>query len=92
MNKKTSGIILILLALGLIVYWVIDGTHIYTVEQVQVETVDSLFGQTSTEWKDEFHPGLVPWIASASGLLLLLGGWLMWGGRSPKDNGTVVRR
>lgn len=91
MNKRTSGIIFILLALGLIVYWVIDGAHIYTVEQVPVETVDELFGQTSTEWKDEYHPGLIPWIGAVSGLFLVLGGWLLWSGRRPKDNTTVVR-
>jgi predicted PurR-regulated permease PerM len=90
MNKRTLAVILILLAVGLVVYWIADGTHITTVERVQHEVTDPLFGTTSQEWKDEFHIGLIPYLGPAVGLLLVLAGWLLWSaGRSTRSNAPL---
>lgn len=78
MSKKTIAIVLILLAVGVVIYWFADGAYIYTVEQVQVETVDPLFGTKSTGWKDEFHLGLLPGVAAVCGVLVAIALWLFW--------------
>lgn len=91
MNKRTLGVILILLAAGLVIYWIADGTRIYNVERVQVETVDPLFGTTSQEWKDEFHIGLLPYLAPSVGLLFVVAAWLLWSARRSNRSDAPVR-
>ena len=78
MSKKTIAIVLLLLAAGVIVYWIADGAYIYGVQQVPVETVDPLFGTKSTGWKDEAHVGLLPEVAAISGVLVAIALWLFW--------------
>ena len=78
MNRKTLAIILTLLAIGLLGYWAVSGAEIYTLQQVAVKTVDPLFGTESTEWKDEFRPGLVDMIGPAAGALLAIAAFLFW--------------
>lgn len=80
--KKTLGIIAILLGLGLVAYWAIDGGRIYGVDQVQVEKVDELFGTVTKEWKDEPHIGLLPVVGPLAGALVVAGAVLLWMGRS----------
>ena len=68
------AVVLVVLAMGLVGYWVADGYPIYNVDRVQVETMvkDEIFGtETPTiEWKDEYHPGLVGPIGIGVGILL----------------------
>jgi hypothetical protein len=83
--KKTLGIIAIILGLGLIIYWQVDGGRIYGVDQVQVEVekVDEIFGTVTKEltWKDEPHVGLLPVVGPLAGVLVLAGIVLLWMGR-----------
>lgn len=76
MNKKTFGAILILLALGLMIYWWASGGSIWTVTKVQVPVTDELFGTQSMEWHDEYRPGLLPFIGPISFMLATIGIWL----------------
>ncbi|MEP7217800.1 MAG: hypothetical protein ABI876_02730 [Bacteroidota bacterium] len=86
MNKRIIAIIFLLLAVGLLVYWGATGAHIYNVEQIQVDKVDPLFGTTTKEWQNEFHPGLLGYIGPAVAVFLVLAGWLFWSGRKPKNS------
>ena len=70
MSKKTMAVILLLLAIGVLVYWYVDGAHIYNVDRVQVEVEDPLFGTKSVEWQDQFHPGLLGFIGPIAGVLV----------------------
>ena len=81
MNRKTIAIILVVLAIGLLGYWAFEGGRLFTQEQVQVEVKDEIFGTTSTEWKDDYRPGLLPIIGPVAGALLLLAGGFLWSGR-----------
>jgi hypothetical protein len=80
-SKKTIAIILIVLALGLLGYWVGNGTPMFTQTEVmtQVEVKDEIFGTTEIkeEWRDEFRPGL-DLIGPTAAVLLLAAGWLFW--------------
>ncbi|MDB5034745.1 MAG: hypothetical protein JWQ98_1986 [Chlorobi bacterium] len=89
MNKRILAIICLLVALGLLVYWWTTGAHIYNVEQVQVDVVDPLFGTTTKEWKNDFHPGLLGYIGPAVAVFVVLAGWLFWSGRKPKQPASV---
>jgi hypothetical protein len=71
MSKKVMAVVLLLLAIGVLVYWYVDGAHIYNVDRVQVETVDPLFGTKSVEWQDQFHPGLLGYIGPIVGVLVV---------------------
>lgn len=71
MNKKTMAVILLLLAIGVLVYWFADGAHIYNVDRVQVEVEDPLFNTKSVEWQDQFHPGLLGYIGPIAGGLVV---------------------
>jgi hypothetical protein len=71
--KKTLGIIAIILAIGLIIYWKVDGGRIYGVDQVQVEKRDDLFGTVTKEWKAEPHIGLLPVVGPLAGALVVGG-------------------
>gem|GEM_PF-5972638 len=79
--KRTIAIILMLLGAGLLIYWLVDGGRIYGVEKVQVETVDPLFNTTSTEWVEEHHVGLLPYLAPVVGVLFVAAVGLLWSGR-----------
>jgi hypothetical protein len=81
MNRKTIAIILAVLAIGLVGYWVAAGGLLFTQEKVAVEVKDELFGTTSTEWKEDYRPGLLPIIGPAAGALLLLSAGLLWSSR-----------
>jgi hypothetical protein len=81
--RKTLGIIAILISLGLLIYWRVDGGRIYGVQQVQVEKVDELFGTVTKEWKDEPHIGLLPVVGPVAGVLMVAGVVLLALGRRP---------
>ena len=60
MNKKQkitiiAGISVILIAL---IFWIADGTYVFTQTKVLVEKTDPLFGTTYKEWKNHFIWGL----------------------------------
>jgi hypothetical protein len=92
-TKKIVAIVLLVLALGVLGYWAAIGSHMYTQTQVQVqvEEKDEIFGTTVTreEWHDQFQLGLIPTpslesplemvsAAPIAGLLILVGGILLW--------------
>ncbi len=84
MGKRILAIVLILISVGLVIYWVVDGALIYSVEQVQVTTTDPLFGTPVTEWKDESHLGLLPYVAPIAGSLVVIALWLFWSAGRPR--------
>ena len=58
MNKQTIAFILIALACAILGYWAATGANVITETERQVEVVDELFGTTTTEWVDDYQPGL----------------------------------
>lgn len=89
MNLKTVAFILIALALALIVYWAATGAETYTLQQVPIKTVDSLFGTESVAWKDEYRPGLVDRIGPVAGALLVISAVLFWLAARRKRNAVA---
>ena len=89
MNKKMIALVLALLAVGLLVYWKTADGYLWTQDQVEVKVKDEIFGTESSEWKDEYHPGILPIIGPAAGALLLLAGGLLWSARRRPE--TVIR-
>ena len=92
-TKKMIAVVLIVLALGVVGYWAAKGMNIYTQTRVleEVEVKDEVFGTTDTTkvWRDEFQLGLIPTpslesplemvsAAPIAGLLILVGGFLLW--------------
>lgn len=75
--KKRLAVILLILELAVVGYWLARGAHVWTKTQVQVEVKDELFGTTTTEWKEEFHPGL-EYVAPISAVLLIGAAVLFW--------------
>lgn len=71
--RNILGIIAIVAAIAVLVYWYSDGAHIYNVDTVKVEKVDSLFGTKYTEWVPDPHIGLLPAIGPVIGGLMLAG-------------------
>jgi len=76
MTKKTFGAILIVLALGIMIYWWASGASLWTLTKVPMTVRDELFGTESIEWHDEYRPGLLPFIGPISFVLVVVGLWL----------------
>jgi len=94
---RAIAILSLLLALGVIGYWIADGMRVYDADQVQEVKVvkDEIFGtETRTVvWKDEFHPGLVWKIGVAGGGLVVVGlGLLLIDRRRRRTAGAVGAR
>ncbi len=90
MNKRVVGSVLLLLALGVMIYWVANGAYIWTLTQVQVPVTDELFGTTSMEWKDEFRPGLLPVLGPVAGVLLVAAIFFFVKAEKPKKIGSAA--
>jgi hypothetical protein len=77
MNKKMVAIILAVLAVGVVIYWAAAGASLWTQTKVAVQVKDELFGTTSTEWRDQFVPGL-EYVGPIVGVLLIGSVALFW--------------
>ncbi len=83
MNKQTVAFILIALACAILGYWAATGANVITETERQVEVVDELFGTTTTEWVDDYQPGLD--IFGPVALVLFIAAlFLFWKGRNEK--------
>ena len=79
-NTTIVGWVLIGLACALLGYWAATGANVITETEKQVEVTDELFGTTTTEWVDEYQPGLD--LFGPVALILIAGaGFLFWRGR-----------
>lgn len=76
MNKKTIATILVILALGLVGYWAVEGANIWTKTERQVPVEDDLFGTTTMEWQKDFQPGL-EYVGPLAFVLLVGATWLI---------------
>ncbi len=80
-TQKTIGLVCLVLALGVIGYWLASGAHAFTQTKVAVQTQvsDDVFGDTTTttEWRDEFRPG-IEYAGPTAAVLLIAAGGLMW--------------
>lgn len=83
MSKGTAALIMLLIALGIVAYWIASGAHAFTLTQIPVTVTDELFGTESVEWKEGFRPGL-ELVGPSAGLLLLGAGIFFWLGRRQK--------
>ncbi len=90
MYKRWIALGLLVAALALSIYWIADGSYLFTADRVQVAQYDPLFDTTTTAWVDEFHIGLLPWIAPSVGALVLGAGVLLWFSR--RGNRTDASR
>lgn len=77
MTKKTIAYGMILIAVGVGIYWYTSGASIYTLTSIPVEVTDELFGTTETHWEDGFRPGL-ELAGPIMGGLILVAGVLLW--------------
>ena len=77
MAKKTIAYVMILMALGVGIYWYASGANIYTLTSIQVEVTDELFGTTETQWEDAYRPGLDV-AGPTMGGLILVASLLLW--------------
>ncbi|KXK57279.1 MAG: hypothetical protein IPM61_04685 [Chlorobi bacterium] len=77
MVKKTIAYVMILVAVGIGIYWYSSGANIYTLTSVPVEVKDELFGTTETHWEETYRPGLDV-LGPAMGGLILIASVLLW--------------
>ena len=80
MNKQTIAFILIGLACAILGYWAATGANVITETERQVEVVDELFGTTTTEWVEDYQPGLDVFGPVAL-ILFIIATFLLWKGR-----------
>lgn len=77
MIKKTIAYVMLLMAIGIGIYWYTAGAHVWTLTQVPIEVKDELFGTTETKWEDTYRPGLEV-AGPTMGGLILGAGVLLW--------------
>lgn len=76
-KKKVTALVLIVLAIGVAVYWWVAGASIWTMTEIPVEVKDDVFDTTYIKWEEGFRPGL-EYIGPIVGVLLVAAAVLLW--------------
>jgi hypothetical protein len=69
-TKRNTAITLVIVAIGVLIYWWASSGHLLTLTKIAVEKKDELFGTTYIEWQDGFKLGLEYTIAVTLPLMI----------------------
>jgi len=88
MRKRTIALILFGFSVGLFIWWLLAGAHVFTMTSRLVQVKDDLFGTTVDHWEKAFIPGLD--ILGPAMLIVILGGvWLLYRDRKKSIVTTI---
>ncbi len=81
-NRKSIALLLLLVAVGLLIWWYAAGAHLFTSTERMVQVKDELFGTVTEKWEKGFTPGIES-IGPIAGVLIIAA--LIIGLRKPRQ-------